>query len=154
VDGPSSKLAARFRKALESEASRKAREAEEARVSLEEARRARELLLAQLAETGAQIGLKVERSDAGVTLRHGARYVHFGRDGDGDRVRVAHAASSAAPPADGAPPEEGTIVRQPELGNRWILVRRRPRETRQPLFDQGFEDLLVRVLGLPAPDAE
>jgi hypothetical protein len=65
------------------------------------------------------------------------------RDGDGERVKLAY---------EGLAPEEGTLFRQPELGQRWVLFRKRgARESRVPLFDQGIEDLLVRVLGLPKP---
>jgi hypothetical protein len=144
VDGPSSKLASRFRRALETEEQRKARERESEERARDEGRRAREQLFDQLRALARDIGLGFEASPAGVTLKHGVRYLHFGRDGDGERVKVTH---------EGMAPEEAGLVRQPELGSRWVLVRRRgARESRVPLFDQGMEDLLVRVLGLPKPE--
>ncbi len=144
MDGPSSKLAARFRRALETEEQRKAREREGEERAREEGRKAREALFEDLRALARDIGLAFEASPSGVTLRHGSRSLHFGRDGDGERVRVAHEGL--------APDDVVSLVRQPELRHRWVMHRRRgAQDVRVPLFDQGMEDLLVRVLGLPKP---
>lgn len=143
MDGPSSKLAARFRRALETEEQRRQRERQDEERLREEGRKAREALFDQLKALARDIGLGFEASASGVTLKHGAAYLHLQRDGDGERVKLAY---------EGLAPEEGTLFRQPELGQRWVLFRKRgARESRVPLFDQGIEDLLVRVLGLPKP---
>jgi hypothetical protein len=143
VDGPSSKLGARFRRALETDEERKTREREVAERAREDGRRAREALFEQLHGLAREIGLGFEASPSGITFKHAGRYLHFGRDGDGERVKLSW---------DGLAPEEATLGRQPELADRWILTRKRgAREVRLPLFDQGLEELLVRVLGLPKP---
>lgn len=142
MDGPSSKLAARFRRALETEEQRRQRERADEERAREDGRRAREALLDQLRALAVEIGLQCEASASGLTLRHGAAYLHLQRDGDGERVRLVHEGMA----------EEAVLFRQPELAHRWILLRKRgAREVRVPLFDQGVEDLLVRVLGLPKP---
>ena len=100
-------------------------------------------VMAVQAIKGVEIGLGFEASPSGITFKHAGRYLHFGRDGDGERVKLSW---------DGLAPEEATLGRQPELADRWILTRKRgAREVRLPLFDQGLEELLVRVLGLPKP---
>ena len=145
MDGFGSRLAARFKKAVEREEATRRREQEERQRVLDEGRAARERLLAELAAMGRAIGVvTVTLDDVALTLGLGARKLRFTRDGDGERVRLAWEGM-----ADG---EEHWLYRQAELGSRWVYARRRRgREDRVPLLDQGLEELLVKVLGLPAP---
>ncbi|MCB9687317.1 MAG: hypothetical protein H6738_14060 [Alphaproteobacteria bacterium] len=145
LDGFGSRLAARFKKAVEREEATRRREEEERQRVLEEGRAARERLLGELAAMGRAIGVvTVALDDGGLTLGFGTRKLLFARDGDGERVRLAWDGMG-----DG---EEHRLYRQAELGHRWVYSRRRRgREDRLPLLDQGIEELLVGVLGLPRP---
>lgn len=147
MDGRGSRLAARFRKAVQDDqAARRDAEAE-ARRRVEEARAARDALLTELAAVAREIGVvEVRPGPDGLTLRYRERYVHLAPKGDGDRLDVEF---------EGAGDEEHWLYRQAELGGRWIYARkRRHREDRVPLYDAGLEELLVRGLGLPPPSAE
>lgn len=142
----SSRMAARFRRAVERERRTVEQEAEAAREAAESSRAARGALLDDLEGLANDMGfLEVERSAEGLTLRYGERFLHFAPIGEGDLgVEV-----------EGTGDEEHRLYRQAELGNRWVyLRRRRRREDRLPLFDQGLEELLVGGLGLPRPDDE
>jgi hypothetical protein len=151
MDRGGSRLAARFRKAVLDQDDSRNKQEDSARRAREAAQAARLQLLADLASIGREIGaLRVEEGKDGLTLRFRERYLHFGPEGDGDRVRVEF---------EGMGDEENALYRQAELGDKWVHSRRRRgREDRAPLFDQGLEDLLVRGLGLPkpgsAPDAD
>jgi hypothetical protein len=141
---PRSRLAARFRKAVQSEEESKRERADASRRAQDEARVARDQLLVELAGIARDIGvLQVQRSRDGLTLRYGERYLHLAPHGDGD-IHVEF---------EGQGDEQHSLIRQPELGHRWVWIRRRRfnREDRLPLFDQGLEELLVRGLGLPRP---
>src|SRR5207253_9038681 len=118
-----------------------------ARRAREAAQAARTQLLHDLAAIGREIGvLQVTEDKDGVLMRFRERYLHFGPEGDGDRVRIDF---------EGMGDEENSLYRQAELGDRWVHSRRRrSREDRAPLFDQGLEDLLVRGLGLPKPGTD
>jgi hypothetical protein len=142
--GLGSRLAARFRQAVTDREAERRRAEDEAARAMEQARRARTELLADLRAFAREIGAVEAVPDGdGLTLRYGERFVHFEPEGDRDRVRVE---------VEGAGDEEHYLYRQPELGDRWVYARRRRlREDRMPLFDQGLEDLLVRGLGLPPP---
>ncbi len=148
MSGFGSRLAARFRQAVEREEATRRREEELRQRALDEGRAARETLLKELAEIGRGIGvLSVAQDASGLALKYRDRRLQFLRDGEGDRVRLAWEGL-----ADG---EEHWLYRQSELGNRWVYARRKkPRDDRLPLFDQGLEELLVRVLGLPRPGEE
>lgn len=137
-------LAARFRRALQSEEEAR-REAElAAQRQAEEARAAREALFDELKAFAEETGfLTAQRYPDGVTLRWHMRYLHFEVMGEGDGVRVEF---------EGAPEEVHALYREAQLGHRWVWVAKRGRrEDRQPLFDKGLEELLVRALGLPRP---
>ena len=139
----SSRLAARFRRAVQRDQSTRARQAEQAQQAAEASRAAREALLEDLRGLAGDMGfLTVERSRDGLTLRYGERFVHFAPIGEGDlEVEV-----------EGTGDTVHRLYRQAELGNRWVYLRRRGRrEDRLPLFDQGLEELLVNGLGLPRP---
>jgi hypothetical protein len=142
--GPVSRLAARFRKAVEDRDAARRQAEEAAKKATEEASAARAELLRDLATLAREIGsLVVKPEGDGLTLRYGERYLHFGPSGEGDRVRIEF---------EGMGDEEHVLYRQSELGHRWVYSRqRRFREDRIPLFDAGIEDLLVRGLGLPPP---
>lgn len=144
MDRGGSRLAARFRKAVLDQDDDRQRQEDAARRAREAAQAARAQLLEELAAIGREIGaLQVTEDADGVLLRFRERYLHFGPVGDADRVRVEF---------EGMGDEENTLYRQAELGDRWVHARRRrAREDRAPLFDQGLEDLLVRGLGLPRP---
>ena len=141
-----SRLAARFRKAVEQEQEAQERDAQTARQAVEAARAARAQLLADLESLARDIGfLGVERGNDGLTLRYQDRYVHFAPIGDAE-VEVEF---------EGTGDDTHRLYREAELGHRWVHVHRRRRgEDRVPLFDQGIEALLVVALGLPAPSDE
>ena len=138
-----SRLADRFRRAVEDEQAAEAESARAAAAATERASLARDELLGDLDALARGIGfLAVQRGNEGLTLRYRERYLHFAPIGDGD-LRVEF---------EGTGDDEHRLYRQAELGNRWVLLRRRRfREDRVPLFDQGIEDLLVNALGLPRP---
>lgn len=144
MSGRESGLAARFRKAvLDRDQARKQAE-EDAKLAGERARAARAELLTELVAFAREIGVvrAVPEKD-GLTLRFGDRYLHFGADGDGDRLKIEF---------EGMGDEQHAVYRQAELGDRWVYVRlRKHREDRIPLFDAGLEELLVRGLGMPKP---
>ena len=138
-------LAARFRAALDhAEHERRSKEEERLR-KLEDGRRERDALLADLAAFGEALGhVAVQRHDGGVTFRWADRYLHFEPMGEGDRVRIEF---------EGVGEDEHRLYREPELGMKWVwLLRRKGREDRLPLFDSGLEELLVLALKLPKPD--
>ncbi len=137
-------LAARFRVALDTVEIARRREEAERLARLAEGRQARESLFDDLAAVGEGIGhVAVQRGESGVTLRWNDRFLHFEPMGEGDRVRIAF---------DEIGEDEHRLYREPGLGNRWVWVlRRRGREDRLPLFDQGLEELLVLGLKLPRP---
>ena len=144
MDGPGSRLAARFRKAVKDRTEAK-REAEDAaKRAQERAVRARAELLADLEALAREIGVvTVAKDKKGITLRFGERYLFFGPEGDADRVSIEF---------EGMGDEVHYLYQQTELGDRWVYVRkRRFRDDRVPLFDAGLEELLVRGLGLPPP---
>lgn len=147
MDRGGSRLAARFRKAVEDQDQSKRKQQEATRRTAEAARAARAELLRDLASLARDIGvLQVSEGSDGLTLRYRERYLHFAPDGDGDRVRVEF---------EGMGDEEHHLYRQAELGDRWVHAKRkRFRDDRVPLFDQGIEDLLVRGLGLPKPSED
>jgi hypothetical protein len=142
--GPVSRLAARFRKAVEDRDAARRQAEESSKKAILEAMAARADLMRDLATLAREIGsLDVKPEGDGLTLRFGERYLHFAPQGEGDRVRIEF---------EGMGDEEHVLYRQSELGHRWVYSRqRRFREDRIPLFDAGIEDLLVRGLGLPPP---
>lgn len=117
---------------------------DDAKRAAERARTARAQLLTELVALAREIGvLQVAPEKDGLTLRFGERYLHFGADGDGDRLKIEF---------EGMGDEEHTLYRQAELGERWVYSRRRKhRDDRVPFFDAGLEELLVRGLGMPKP---
>lgn len=139
-----SRLADRFRRAVEAEHEAEAESAAAAKRAAEAQRVARAELLEDLAALANAIGfLDVKREGEGLTLRYRERHLHFAPIGEAD-VRVEF---------EGTGDDEHRLYRQAELGHRWVhLHRRRHREDRLPLFDQGIENLLVTALGLPRPD--
>ncbi|MEZ4237588.1 MAG: hypothetical protein R3F59_15860 [Myxococcota bacterium] len=144
MDGPGSRLAARFRKAVRNRDEEARRAEEEAQRAQAEAQAARVQLLADLEGLARDIGvIRVQRGRDGLTLRYGERYVHFAPEGDHDRVRIE---------LEGGGDVTHALYRQAELGQRWVYVRSRKfRDDRVPLFDAGLEHLLVDGLGLPPP---
>lgn len=137
-------LAARFRKAVEDEQTARQRSEAAAKQAIEDARRARTELLAELEALAREIGfLSVQKGRDGLTLRYQERYLHFAPEGDGELLLE----------FEGTGDDVHRLFRQAELGDRWVYSRkRRVREDRVPLFDQGIEELLVTALGLPRPD--
>lgn len=142
--GPVSRLAARFKKAVEDRDAARRQSEEAAKKANAEAQAARSELMRDLATLAREIGsLQVKPDGDGLTLRYGERYLHFAPVGDQDRVRIEF---------EGMGDEEHVLFRQAELGHRWVYSRqRRFRDDRMPLFDAGIEELLVRGLGLPPP---
>ena len=140
-------LAARFRRAVQSEEEARRQAEDDRRKRLESARTARVQLFQELAAFAEETGfLKAQISGTGVTLRYRERFVHFAARGDADAVAVE---------IEGAPDEEHSLYREAALDDKWVWVcKRRGREDRQPLFDKGLEELLVRGLGLPRPSDE
>jgi len=137
-------LADRFRSALDAAEAERRRQEEEQQRRLAEGRKERVALMKDLAEVGRAIEhLAVSEQDGGVTFRFNDRFLHFEPMGEGDRVRVTF---------DDAGDGEHRLYREPGLGNRWVWsMRRRGREDRLPLFDNGLEELLVLALKLPRP---
>lgn len=137
-------LASRFKRAVEKAEDARQQSERSAQEAARLAETARTELFDDLEALGRDIGvLDVQRTAKGVTLRYRERYLHFAPDGDGD-VTVEF---------EGAGDDVHRLYRQAELGHRWVHLRkRRFRELRVPLFDEGIEDLLVTALGLPRPD--
>lgn len=142
--GPVSRLAARFRKAVEDRDAAHRQSEETAKKAAADAQRARTELLGDLTALAREIGsLSVAPDGDGITIRYGERYLHLAPKGDHDQVLIEF---------EGMGDEEHVLYRQSELGNRWVYSRqRRFRQDRMPLFDAGLEELLVRGLGLPKP---
>jgi hypothetical protein len=144
MENRGSRLAARFRKAVTEQADARKRAEDEASRARDEGQRARRELLTDLVAFARELGLlQVQHDGEGLTLRYRERFLHFEPEGDHDRLRIE---------LEGAGDEEHALQRQPELGFRWVYIRkRRLREDRVPLFDAGLEHLLVHGLGLPPP---
>lgn len=142
--GPVSRLAARFRKAVEDREAARQSAQELARKAAVDAQQARLELFRDLSALAKEIGgLQVGPDGEGITIRSGDRYLHLAPQGDHDRVSIEF---------EGMGDEEHSLYRQAELGHRWVYSRkRRFREDRIPLFDAGLEELLVHGLGLPRP---
>jgi hypothetical protein len=146
-------LAARLRAAVEQDAEHRDAAEQERLQRLDVARRARAVLFDDLQAFGGELGFaEVARGPHGdppveaVTFRRGEHWLRFEAVGDEGEVRVDF----------GARDEKAMhrVYREPALEDRWIWVRRRrTREDRLPLFDQGLELLLVHALDLPSPDA-
>lgn len=139
-----SRLATRFKRAVE-KAEDAREESQRSAAELErQSRLARAELFADLEALANEIGfLTVQRSKQGLTLRYRERFLHFAPQGVGE-VLVEF---------EGTGDDEHRLYREAELDHRWVHHRkRRFREHRVPLFDQGIEDLLVAALGLPRPD--
>lgn len=148
-------LAARLRAAVERDEEHQDAEEQERLEQQEVARRARVVLFDDLQAFGSELGFaEVARGPHGdppveaVTFRRGEHWLRFEADSDVDAR------------ADGVLVDFGTrekgavhrLYRESVLEDRWIWVRRRrTREDRLPLFDQGLELLLVHALELPSP---
>ncbi len=139
-------LAARFRKAVEVDQQARQESEDAQKRAIEAARAARDALIADLESLGREIGfLSVRREQGGLTLRYQERYLRFEPSGDTEVVVE----------FEGTGDDRHRLFRQAELGNRWVYsCKRRFREDRVPLFDQGIEELLVTALGLPRPEEE
>jgi hypothetical protein len=155
MEGRGSRLAARFRKAVEDRDAARRQGEEAARAAGEDARGARTRVLADLEAIARDIGsIEVTRvasagkpprdaPPAALQLRLQGRTMTFAPQGDADRVDITLEEAAA---------EEHWLYRQAELDQRWVYARkRRGREDRVPLFDLGLEELLIRGLGLPRP---
>jgi hypothetical protein len=138
--GDGSSLAERFRMALTSEAAAKEAAAAAAARQVEQALRAQDALVDELIAFAGAIGVvQGVKSASGLELS---------RDGKAVRLARADAGSFQVSWADG----QAVLYREAQLGERWVLViPRRGRDLRLPLFDQGLEELLVLGLGLPRP---
>ncbi len=149
MEGRGSRLAARFRKAVEDREAARRQAEEAARAAAEDARAARVRVLNDLESIARDIGsIDVARvpPPPALELRLQGRTMRFTPAGDADRVDIA---------MEDAAGEEHWLYRQAELGQRWVYARkRRGKEDRVPLFDLGLEELLVRALGLPRPAEE
>ncbi len=139
-----SRLGSRFKRAVEQAEDAKEQRQRSAAEVERQARLARAELFAELESLASEIGvLTVQRTKQGLTLRYRERYLHFAPEGVGD-VLVEF---------EGTGDDEHRLYREAELGQRWVHHhKRRFRELRVPLFDQGLEELLVTGLGLPRPD--
>lgn len=158
MEGRGSRLAARFRKAVEDRDTARRQAEEAARAAAEDARAARTRVLSDLETIARDIGsidvarvpppgrLPPDAPPAPLQLRLHGRALLFTPQGDADRIDVA---------IEDAAGEEHWLYRQAELGQRWVYARkRRGKEDRVPLFDLGLEELLIRALGLPRPEEE
>lgn len=136
-------LARRLRAAIDARvhAQRCAEEEREARLA--EARKARALMLRDLAGFGKALGhAKVTSTDDVVAIRYDGRSLRFEAVGDADEVRIV---------GDGLT-EGYRLQHNTELG-RWALHP--PRGAPKLLFDAGLEDLVARVFELrPADEAD
>jgi hypothetical protein len=144
MEGRGSRLAARFRQAVDDREAQRRQAEEAARAAAEDARSARQRLLADIEQIARDIGaIDVSKPSGGLQLRLAGRVLGFAAKGEGDRIEV-----TLDLPSDG----EHWLYRQQELGARWVYAHKRGvRDDRVPLFDQGLEELLVRGLGLPPP---
>lgn len=148
MNRPGSELAARFRQVVEAAERARRAEEEERQRRQQAAQSARRQLLDDLGHFGQSIGhldVQAKSHDEGLTLRFGDRFLHFVPVGESDKVKVEFA---------GTEEEEHRLYREADLGDRWIWRwRRKGRDERQALFDDGLEELVVRALGLPRPGA-
>ncbi len=146
-------LAARLRAAVERDEEHRDAEEQERQEQQEVARRARVALFDDLQAFGSELGFaEVARGPHGdppveaVTFRRGEHWLRFLAEGEDGAVAV-----------DFGTREKGAVhrlYRESVLEDRWIWVRRRrTREDRLPLFDQGLELLLVHALELPSPSS-
>jgi hypothetical protein len=147
MEGRGSRLAARFRKAVEDRDAARRQAEEAARAAAEDARAARLRVLGDLESIARDIGnIEVSRSGTppALHLKLQGRTLTFTPVGDADRVDIG---------IQDAAGEEHWLYRQAELGQRWVYARkRRGKEDRVPLFDLGLEEVLVRGLALPRPE--
>lgn len=141
-------LADRFRRAVEGDAARRAREEAEEQGRRERASAARAALFRDLAGFADGVGVVQARPlEAGLALVYGARELRFVAVGDGDAVEVGW--------LDMDPEESHRLFLEERLGGAWVWARKRrmrPREDQTLLWDAGLEELLVIGLGLPRPD--
>jgi len=149
MEGRGSRLAARFRKAVEDRDTARRQAEEAARAAAEDARAARVRVLKDLESIARDIGsidVAHVSTPPVLELRLGGRTLRFTPSGDADRIDLAMGDAAG---------EEHWLYRQAELGQRWVYARkRRGKEDRVPLFDLGLEEILVRALGLPRPAEE
>lgn len=143
---PGAGLAARFRRAVatEADAQRARKEAEQRR--RDAARAARDELLRDLAEFGRELGFPtVHVATDLVKLTHDGHRLELKAEGD-EEIHVDFEGKGDAP---------FRLYREPQLADKWVLsFRRRGQEHRLLLFDQGLEELLVLGLRLPRPDPD
>jgi hypothetical protein len=140
-----SRLAQRFRAAIQQEAAAQRIAAEQERLERERLEGLRGQLLDDLAAFGAEVGsFRVERGEGVVTLRFQDRSLRFEAVGERGKVKVE---------GDGLDGENKLFMQDP-LG-RWVWSRedRYGREHREVLFDSGLEKLVSVVMEI-APLAE
>lgn len=146
--GPGRDLAKRFQAAIAREQNERKEAEHEKERRMEEARQARETLLAELRDVLVLIGgIAVEEVDeGGLACTYDGVTVAFRPKGQGDRVEIEWRADR---------PSRGfthLLYRETELGGRWVYQRQRPgQDDRWALFDAGLERILVDGLGLPEP---
>lgn len=144
MDDRARALAERMKLALDSAEGAAVRATQDRERLREEGRAARAALFDDLAAFASLVGhLDVERREEGVTLSYGGSKLAFDAVGDDDRVKVTFAIAEARG-------EQHRLYRERGLQDRWVWVSVRfSQEERQPLFERGLEDLLVRALALP-----
>jgi hypothetical protein len=137
-------LAGRFRQALKQREVIRLTDAQEKQRRLDEDIRARVELFDTLVAFAREVGfVTAGRDKKGVTLRLGERVVRFLPIEDSGDVKVE---------VDAAPKDERRLYREPELKDRWVMLRRLGRrDDRIPFFDRGLEELMVRGLDMPRP---
>jgi hypothetical protein len=145
MDEELEELAARFRRAAESERGAAAEAAADRATRLEEGRIARAALLDDLEAFGRAVGiLEVLRDGDMISWSHETRSVVIEAAGQGDKVRLSWKELTS---------KSGRLYREALLDDRWVLiVEAHGREIdRVPLRDTGLERLLLQGLRLPKP---
>jgi hypothetical protein len=140
-----SRLAQRFRAAIQQEAEAQRIAAEQERVDRERLERLQAELLDELAAFGEEIGaFEVAREEGAVVMRYQDRSLRFEVVGERGRIKVE---------GDGLDGDNKLFMQDP-LG-RWVWSRedRYGREHREMLFDSGLEKLVSVVMEI-APLAE
>lgn len=141
-DGPGLALAMRLK--LKLDAAERSQESSNNHAASAEARKRRAALLADLARFGRAVEhLDVREGPVGLLLRRGPRVLHFMPLGPADVVAVRG--------SDLVTGNHRLVWHPDHDGWAWGVFNRDHLERYLPLFDEGLEELVHRVLHLPEP---
>ena len=136
-------LAARFKSAMEDDASQRKGEQHARDARLEEGRRARDELFKDIEAFATAVGfVTAKRVTGGLRLSAGTKTLMLEEMGDGERVKLVFENSEKA---------QHRLFRMVDL-DRWVWsFLRYGREERMLFWDDGLEELCVIALGLARP---